>query len=171
MRADLEGTIAASEQVAAIQTKLNDANRLRNEHQKAGKRKLDSAEREAHTLEGRRLKEVVAEGESRLAAAQAELDTKLKALPNFIHESVPDGGEEDFRVLRSWGEPPQFDFEVRDHLAIGTALDLLDFERAAVVSGQKFYYLKNEAVLLELALQAFRSRCGDEGGFHPLRHP
>ena len=171
VRADLEGTIAASEQVAAIQTTLNDANRLRNEHQKAGKRKLDSAERETHTLEGRRLKEEVGAGEARLAAAQSELDTKLKALPNFVHESVPDGGEEDFRVLRSWGEPPQFDFEVRDHLAIGTTLDLLDFERAAVVSGQKFYYLKNEAVLLELALQRFALDTVMKAGFTPYATP
>ena len=171
VRVDLEGTIAASEQVAAIQTELNEKSRLRNEHQKAGKRKLEGDEREAHTQEGRRLKENVSAGEARLSAAQAELDGKLKALPNFIHAAVPEGGEADFQLLRSWGEPPQFDFEPRDHLAIGASLDLLDFERAAVVAGQKFYYLKNEAVLLELALQRYALDVVMQAGFTPYTTP
>jgi seryl-tRNA synthetase len=68
---------------------------------------------------------------------------------------VPEGGEEDFRELRRVGEPTRFGFQPLDHVALGTSLDLVDFEGGAKVAGQKFYFLKNQAVLLELALQRF----------------
>jgi seryl-tRNA synthetase len=152
---DVDEAIRAHERVAELQTELNEANRLRNEHQTSGKRKLEQAEREAHTAEGRRLKEQAASLEGELAAARERLDGWLRAIPNFAHPDVPEGGEEDFAELRRWGEPRQFDFEPLDHLGLGTKLDLIDFEGGARVAGQKFYFLKNEAVVLELALQRF----------------
>ena len=168
---DLDATVAAYEQVTARTTELNEANRLRNEHQKAGKKKLADDQREAHVLEGRRLKEKVGEIEAAHQKASLEFETLLKQLPNFLHPEVPEGGEEDSRPLHAFGEPTRFDFEPSDHLALGTALDLLDFERAAVVSGQKFYFLKNEAVLLELALQRFALDIVMEAGFTPYSTP
>jgi seryl-tRNA synthetase len=153
--ADLDGAIRAQERVTAAQTLLNDANRDRNEHQKAGKRPLEPAEREAHGTEGRRLKQAVAQLEEQLGQARESLETALLDIPNFVHPAVPEGGEEDFRELRRVGEPARFEFAPRDHLEIGAALDLLDFEAGARVAGQKFYYLRNEAVLLELALHRF----------------
>ena len=68
------------------------------------------------------------------------------AIPNFIHPDTPPGGEDDSRELRRVGEPRVFDFEPKDHLAIASDLDLLDFEARAKVTGHKFYFLKNEAV-------------------------
>ncbi|MBW2234200.1 MAG: serine--tRNA ligase, partial [Deltaproteobacteria bacterium] len=146
-------------------------NRVRNEHQKAGKRPLSTEDREAHGSEGRRLKEAVAAVEGRLDEARAELDGRLSAIPNLMHPDVPVGGEEDFRELRRIGEPPRFDFAPRDHLEIGTALDLLDFEAGAKVAGQKFYYLKNQAVFLELALQRFALDRLTAEGFTPFATP
>jgi seryl-tRNA synthetase len=64
-------------------------------------------------------------------------------------------GEEDNRELKRWGEPPKFSFPPMDHLQLAQELDLIDFESAARVSGPKFYYLKNEAVYLELALTRY----------------
>ncbi len=69
------------------------------------------------------------------------------------------------------GEPRAFDFETRDHLALGEGLDLIDFEAGTKVTGQKFYFLKNEAVLLELALQRFALDIALEEGFTPLATP
>jgi seryl-tRNA synthetase len=152
---DLDAAIAAHGEVSSLQTRLNEVNRSRNEHQKSGKGKLEPAARAAHVAEGRRLKEAVAELETGLAEARRELDARMASIPNFIHPDVPEGGEDAFRELRRVGEPPRFDFAVRDHLALGADLDLLDFEGGARVAGQKFYYLKNEAVLLELALHRF----------------
>jgi seryl-tRNA synthetase len=168
---DLDAAIAAQERVTAAQTAVNEANRLRNEHQKAGKRKLDDAEREAHTAEGRRLKEEVGRHEEALARARAELDAALAEIPNFVHPDVPVGGEEDFRELRRWGEPPAFDFAPLDHLALAERHDCIDFEAGARVAGQKFYYLKNAAVLLELALQRYALDVLLEDGFTPYVTP
>jgi len=88
-----------------------------------------------------------------------------------VHPDVPVGGEEDFRELRRIGEPARFDFAPRDHLEIGAALDLLDFEAGAKVAGQKFYYLKNQAVFLELALQRFALERLVAEGFTPFATP
>jgi len=153
--ADVDAAIAAHKRVSALRTELDEANRLRNEHQKSGQRKLEADAREAHNARGRELKQRVAELESKLREAEAALEMAASTLPNFLHPAVPEGGEEDFATLGTWGEPRRFEFAARDHLAIGESLDLFDFESGAKVAGTKFYYLKNEAALLELALQRF----------------
>jgi seryl-tRNA synthetase len=150
--ADLDGAIAAYDEVARLRGALDDTNRRRNEHQKSGNRKLDAAEREAHVAAGRAIKDEAGRLETELAAAEAKLEAAAANLPNFIHPEVPDGGEDDARELRRVGEPKRFDFAPLDHLALGERLDLFDFESGTKVAGAKFYYLKNEAVLLELAL-------------------
>jgi seryl-tRNA synthetase len=88
-----------------------------------------------------------------------------------VHPDSPVGGEEDSRELRVVGTPPRFDFEPADHLALCEKLDLVDFEAGARVTGPKFYYLKNEAVLLELALQRFALDVCIEEGFVPTITP
>ncbi len=169
--ADLDAIIASHEAVTAKQTELNEANRRRNEHQKAGKKKLDDEQRQAHTLEGRALKEAVSRIEADLNTARASFEDALSELPNFLHPEVPIGGEEDFREIRRFGEPSRFDFEARDHLELGAQHDLVDFEAGARVAGTKFYYLKNEAVLLELALQRYALDILLEDGFTPYVTP
>jgi seryl-tRNA synthetase len=103
--ADVDGAIEAQRALTALQGDLNEANRQRNEHQAAGKRKLEPAEREAHTAEGRRRKEVVAGVEERLVSAREALEAAIRDLPNFVHPDAPSGGEADFRLLRQVGEP------------------------------------------------------------------
>jgi len=169
--ADVDAAVAAQERVTALQTELNEANRRRKEHQTAGKGKLPPAEREAHGAEGRRLKEEVAGVEAKLADARAELERHLSALPNLVHPESPVGGEDDFRELRRVGEPPAFDFPAQDHLALAERLDLVDFEAGAKVTGPKFYFLKREAVLLDLALQRFALDVLLREGFTPYATP
>jgi seryl-tRNA synthetase len=169
--ADVDGAIALQERTHALRHELNEANRLRNEHQKAGKQKLDDAARAAHTAEGRRLKEDVAAREEAVRQAEAALEAALRSLPNFLHPDSPRGGEEDFALVEIAGEPRAFDFPARDHLELATALDLVDFERAAKVSGQKFYYLKREAALLEVGLQRFALDQLLPEGFVPVVTP
>ena len=171
IQAEVDATIALYRELSAKQTELNEANRRRNEHQSAGKRKLDPAARERHAAEGRALKEAVSRLEGQLEAARRKLDTALRALPNLVHPEVPEGGEEDFRELRRVGEPRRFDFAPRDHLELGTELGLIDFEGGARVAGQKWFYLKNEAVLLELALQRYALDLLLEEGFTPYVTP
>jgi len=168
---DLDATIALHERTNALRTALNEANRLRNEHQKAGKQKLEEAAREAHTVLGRRLKEDVAAHEDELRGAELELEQALRRLPNFLHPESPRGHEEDFNVVATVGEPRVLDFDSKDHLELATQLDLVDFERAAKVSGQKFYYLKHEAALLDIALQRFALDHLIPEGFIPVVTP
>jgi seryl-tRNA synthetase len=160
VRADVDAAVAAHEAAVRLRTAVGEANRVRNEHQKSGNRtakpsgqQMDAAEREGFTAEGRRLKDEVARLEAELAGAEARLAEALAALPNLIHPAVPDGGEDDARELRRWGTPPRFDFAPLDHVELARRLDLVDFEAGTRVAGPKFYYLRNEAVLLDLALQ------------------
>ena len=88
-----------------------------------------------------------------------------------MHPEVPEGGEEDFREIRRVGEPASFDFEAKDHLELGQTGELFDFEAGAKVAGNKFYYLKNGAVLLELALQRYALEILLEDGFTPYVTP
>ena len=171
VEADVDAAVALYEKVAALQTELNEVNRRRNEHQASGKGKLEPAEREAHTAEGRALKEAVARLEAELGTARASSESAMEGIQNFIHPEVPEGDEEDFREIRRVGQPPEFGFEPEDHLTIGRRLELLDFESGAKVTGQKWYYLKNEAVLLELALQRYALDIVLEEGFTPFATP
>ncbi|WP_029896672.1 serine--tRNA ligase [Desulfohalovibrio reitneri] len=96
----------------------------------------------------------------RLDAEAKEIDSRvheiLMQIPNVPHESVPEGkDEDDNRVERTWGEPPEFDFEPRDHVDLGLALGGFDFERAAKIAGSRFCVLKGWAAALERALAAF----------------
>jgi seryl-tRNA synthetase len=77
----------------------------------------------------------------------------------------------DNKVLRRWGEPRKFDFQARDHVALAEALDLADFEAGASVAGQKFYFLKNEAVLLELGLVQYAMNALIREGYTPVITP
>jgi seryl-tRNA synthetase len=89
----------------------------------------------------------------------------------MTHPDVPAGGEDEGKVLEIIGGPPQFEFEPKDHLAIGADLNLLDFETAAEVTGQKFYYLINEGALLELALVNYAMMKLLSKGFTPYLTP
>ncbi|MEM7828215.1 MAG: serine--tRNA ligase, partial [Candidatus Aenigmatarchaeota archaeon] len=87
---------------------------------------------------------------------KAELTSLLMRIPNLLHESVPQGKDEKDNVeIRRWGKPPNFDFKPKSHLDIAIDLGLIDPERAAKVAGAGFYYLKEELVLLDLAIQRF----------------
>jgi len=167
---DLDALVALHGELTALVTEQNETNRRRNEHQKAGKRKMSDAEREAHAAQGRAFKDELAAIEEKLRTAQARFEEALETVPNHTHPDVPAGGEADFAVLAE-GEPTRFDFAPRDHLAICDQWDLVDFESAARVTGQKFYYLKNEAALLDVALQRFALDVLLEEGFTPVVTP
>jgi seryl-tRNA synthetase len=114
----------------------------------------------------------LAELDPQLARAEEELQSVLDRLPNPPHESVPEGStDEDNQLVRAVGEPPAFAFEARDHVDLGAALGILDLERAARVSGARFAYLMDGAVLLQWALVRY---CLDrlvEKGFVPVIPP
>ena len=110
--------------------------------------------------------------EDELDSLQKLLEEKLDLIPNVPASEVPRGKDEkDNVVLRSWGEIPQFDFIPQDHVDLGKEYDLIDTEKAGKVAGARFYYLKNEAVLLEIALIKFVFDTLIPYGFTPIIPP
>lgn len=99
----------------------------------------------------------ISEELTKLEALQEEIEKKYSRLaltiPNLIHESVPVGKDETAnKEIKKWGKIPAFDFKINDHIDISENLDLVDLERAAKVAGARFYYLKNDLVLLNQSL-------------------
>ena len=94
--------------------------------------------------------------DERLATLEAELKEKLLYIPNTPHDSVPDGkGAEDNPVVKTWGEKPRLGFPAKTHEELGEALGILDFERAAKLSGARFVVYRGLGARLERALAAF----------------
>jgi seryl-tRNA synthetase len=121
--------------------------------------------------EMRTLGDTIKEREVALATVEEHLKTMLLEIPNIPLPDVPDGGEEDSVVLREVGEKPVFDFDVKDHLDLGTALDIIDMERGAKVSGSRFVYLKGDLVMLQFALVRYGLDVIQGKGFRPVIPP
>lgn len=116
----------------------------------------DAAEREARKDRGRRLREEVSAFETKLGEIVAESDAILRAIPNLTHPAAPIGGEDAAVEIRLGRTPiAEFEFKPLDHVELGSRLKLFDFEAGAKVAGHGFYFLTNDAVLLELALQRY----------------
>ena len=102
---------------------------------------------------GERLTEELAAAEQALGSVQTEIEGWQLALPNLLHESVPDGASEaDNREVRRWGEPRVFEFEPLDHVTVGERLGGLDFEAAARISGARFVVMRGQIARLHRAL-------------------
>lgn len=98
-------------------------------------------------------KDKIKAAEERVAALEAKHVALWERIPNLPSEDAPVGKDESAnKVLRTWGEPRRFDFEPKDHVALGEALGIIDIERAGQVSGSRFAYLKGDLALLEFAL-------------------
>jgi seryl-tRNA synthetase len=122
------------------------------------------------TVQG--LKEKIESGKEELEKVEADLNRLVVSLPNLPDPEAPDGmTEEDAAVLREVGERPEFDFEPRDHLDLGTELGLIDMEAGARLSGSRFAYLKGDLVLLELALVRFAIELARGEGHEPVVPP
>jgi seryl-tRNA synthetase len=115
--------------------------------------KASADSRPALVARGKELREQVAANEKELGGLEAGLRAEQARIPNMTHPDAPIGkGESQSRTVREVGKKPSFDFPPKDHVELMAALDLVDLEAGAKVAGHGFYYLKNEAVLLEMAL-------------------
>lgn len=127
----------------------------REQNEIAGKipHEKDPASRQTLIARGKELKELVAAHAQAHAAIDAELRDELLRVPNLTHPDAPVGKDENQSVtVRTWGTPRKFEFTPLDHVALAEKHKLIDFEAGSRVAGHGFYYLRNEAVLLELAL-------------------
>lgn len=122
--------------------------------------------------EMKNVKEKIKKLEPSIETLEKEIEELAMLVPNPPLDSVPEGeDEESNEVIKTHGEKPKFDFEPKDHIELGKSLDIIDIERGVRASGARFYYLKNEAALLEFALIQHIIHKLNSKGFSPIIPP
>ncbi|MEW4571442.1 serine--tRNA ligase [Tautonia sp. JC769] len=169
---DLEKVVALETQRRELLREVEAVRKRQNEVAQATGKEKDPEARSALVAEGKQLKQQVADREDSLRALEEEVKARLGRVPNMTHPEAPIGQDEEAnREIRRVGTPKAFDFPVKDHVELGKELDLIDFEAGSKVSGSGFYFLKNDAVLLDLALQQFALQTLIRRGFTPIVTP
>ena len=121
-----------------------------------GEAKANGEDIEPLKARGEQIKTDSAAADAALAAVQEELDGLLQGIPNVPHHSVPAGSDEEDNVeVRRWGEPRAFDFEVKDHVDLGAAINGLDFDAASKITGSRFSQMRGGLASLHRALTQF----------------
>lgn len=157
---DLDELLLLDEKRRELLTKVEDLRRQRNET--AEKRDIER---------GREIKKELDGLEGELKKEEDRFWHLMLYVPNIPFDYLPDGGAENNKVLKKEGEPKKFNFIPKDHVELGEKLNILDISRAVKVSGPRFAYLKNEGVLLELALVRLAMDILLEEGFEPILPP
>lgn len=170
--ANLDGLLALYHQRKAllldVESKRAEANGLA----KKIPQLTDADEKKSCILKGRELNHLITSHEESLRQLDIEYQEALMSIPNLLAEDTPDGVDDlENVVLRTYGQPRQFSFKPKDHVEIGKILDCIDFDSGAKVAGAKFYFLKNDAVMLELALKLFAMQTAAEFGYTRLITP
>ena len=173
VEADVERLVDLESQRREQLDRVQEFNRRANEVSKTIGKAKDAQEREARKEEGRRLRQQKDAAQQEHDRLEAEILDIQKFIPNLSHPAAPVGADDkaNLELRRSKFAPTTFDFEPLDHVQLGEKLDLFDFEAAAKTTGQGFYFLKNEAVLLELALQRYAIGLLIDEGFTPTITP
>jgi seryl-tRNA synthetase len=172
-KADVRKFVALEGQRKAQQLQVDELHRKANEVSKSIGKAKDAEQREARKAEGRALRDQSAAAQAALDAVLAESEAILRTIPNLSHPDAPVGADDQANLVLRTGqhERPTFDFKPLDHVQLGENLHLMDFEAGARVTGHGFYFLKNEAVLLELALQRYALDVLMDEGFTPTVTP
>lgn len=174
--ADVDLVLKLYDDYVSLSSKADGLRSARNANaaqmKKAGSMNPD--ERNACIAEGRSLKADLAQLEENLTTLEVSLQTEASKIPNMTHPDVPRGAEENATVLSTTGIKRDFDaegLEVQSHLDIALRNDLVDFENASRVAGNKFYYMRNEGALLELALINWAMSVARTNGFTIMTTP
>ena len=170
---DVQKLVTLEQQRRKFQTEAEEANRQANAASKAIGKAANDQERELRKEEGRQLRKQKDALHAEVEALEKKISGIHLRIPNLSHPSAPVGADNAAnRELKRGKTPlPSFDFTPRDHVQLGDILELFDFDAGGKVAGHGFYYLKNEAVLLELALQQFVIRMLIEENFTPIITP
>jgi len=172
VQVDVDKVIGLDDERKRVAQETQTVQQRQNEISKLIPKEKDAAKKQALIQEGRDLREQAASFETRSRELETEVRAALSGIPNMSHPDAPVGTTAgDNKVLRKWGEPRKFEFQPKDHVALAEALNLVDFEAGAAVAGQKFYFLKNEAVLLELALVHYAMQTLLREGYTPIITP
>jgi len=172
MNADADKVVQLFDQKTAKITALQVLQTKRNENAKSMKAKLDDATRQKLISDGKLIKTQIADAEAEITKITAELEEEAQKIPNMAHPDAPIGKlDKDNLEVKVVGTPTKFDFEPKDHVQLGEELDLIDFDAGTKVAGPKFYYLKNEAVFLQMALEMYAMNILRKHNFTPFITP
>ncbi len=128
--------------------------------------------KDADRERGKDIKEKIKVKEGELKGVEEQFNERMMEIPNPPLDDVPEGkSEEDNKVIKEWGDIPEFDFKPKDHVELGEELDIIDFKTGAKIAGSQFYYLKNEGAMLELALINYSFNLLREKGYTILITP
>lgn len=170
----LDGLIEDDKRWRELQAEVNSLRAKRNEISKniseMKKQKMDAS---ATIEEAETIPDHIKKDESEMEIYSDRIRKALLSIPNLLHESVPYGKDDSGNVeVKRWGKQPEFDFEPKSHLELLENMGMIDFERGAKVSGSGFYYLKGDAVKLDMALQKFAiDFLTNERGFIAIEPP
>lgn len=166
---DIEKLLTIDQERREMMIRADELRARRNEL--AGLAKKDGPTKE-QIGEGKKLKEEIKKLEENLEEIGRQYDELMVRVPTIPSEDTPLGKDETENVeVEKWGEPTEFDFEIKDHLQLGKDLDIIDFERGVKVSGYRGYYMKNEGAGLQMALMMYALEKLIEKGFSPMIPP
>lgn len=152
---DIDGLLELNKQRVALLQEVEDLNAQKNDLNDKMKSAAND-EREKIIEQGKEIKDKLSDKEPKLKEVSEKFSELMDKVPNFIHESVPQGKDDTENVvICKNGEPTKFDFEPKDHMGLGEALGIIDTKTAAIVSGSRFNYIKGEAALLQFAIIQF----------------
>jgi seryl-tRNA synthetase len=150
---DLDAFLKLRNHRGELISKVDELRREQNEVSAQIPKEKDAARKQALIARGKELRQEVSQYEVLLKESESRLRVEQAKIPNMTHPAAPVGRlAEDNKVIRTWGTKPAFGFKPLDHVALAEKHALLDLEAGARVAGHGFYFLKNEAVLLEIAL-------------------
>ncbi len=153
VEADVRLVVELADRRSALIQELNELRQRQNALAKSIGRERDEDARRGLIEESRAIKERIPAKEAELQDVEGRLREEQLKIPNMTHPDAPIGKDDSENVeIRRWGEIPSFGFGVRDHVELGESLDIIDFDAGAKVAGSKFYFLRGDAVLLELGL-------------------
>ena len=170
--ADIGLVVGLADERSRLIQELNELKQRQNQLAKLVGAERDPEARENLIADSRRTKELIPENEAQLAAVEGRLREEMLKIPNRTHPDAPVGRDEADNVeIRRVGEIPDFDFEPKDHVEIGERLGIIDFEAGTKVAGSKFYFLRKDAVLLELGLVRYALDVLMGHGYEPAITP
>ncbi len=170
---DFERLLEMDEKIRVLMREIQDQRTRRNKlSREIGELKKSGQDSSKLEKQVNKVNDEIKSLESEKDAIHANLNRIQMSIPNILHESVPYGkDEEDNEVLREWGGKPNFDFQYHSHVDLLETLGVGDIPRAAKIAGSRFYYLKNELVLLDIAMQQMALEMLLKKGYTPIYPP
>jgi seryl-tRNA synthetase len=172
VEADVGLVVDLADRRSALIQESNELKQRQNQLARSIGRERDEGARARLIEESRAMKERLPSKEAELHEVEERLRVEQLKIPNMTHPDSPIGKDDTENVeIRRWGEIPDFPFEPKDHVELGDALGIIDFDAGAKTTGSKFYFLRGDAVLLELGLIRYALDIIMEGGYQPTITP